>query len=198
MTTERPIPFDGTLTYQHYRDAQRLHCSDRFAVWSVIAFGATLAVIATVLSIQAGEGPWLPLGAIGLTAFFLAMLGVREWSFRKTWKSHKLLRGRMQGALTEDGLVVESDHSSARLPWSQLHQWQASPNLLLIYQARNALNILPRELFGSDKDWAAARELAAAKLPSRRNARRWARARDVFIWFSIFGTLLLLWFAYIS
>lgn len=194
--TERAVPFEGVLSYQQYRAAQRVHCNDRRGIWSMIVFFALLAAGAAVLCIRAGEAIWPAVGFLGMDAFILLMLGIRERSFRKTWASHKLLRARVQGVLTEDGLSLEGTHGSGRVPWSELHQWQASPRVLLIYPARNLFNILPREFFGSDEDWIAARELAAANLPFRKNARRWARIRDTFIWLMILGTFLLLWFAY--
>jgi|GEM_PF-1814698 len=198
MMPGREVQFAGALSYQQYRAAQRLHYNDHRGIWSMIVFFAILAVGGAILCIRESEAIWPAFGFVAMDAFILLMLGIRERSFRKTWASHKLLRVPVQGALSEDGLNGESTHGSGRVPWSEIHQWQASPNVLLIYASRNLFNVLPREFFSSDGDWMAARELVARKLPSRKGTRRWARVRDVFIWLMILGAMLLLWFVFRS
>lgn len=196
MTTDRAIPFEGALTYQQFRTGQRLHAGSRLALWAMFGFLATIAIIDGVFAFQGDEALWRPLALVGFAAVFLLVIGFQEWSIRRAWKTHKLAHDRIRGVLDETSLSVEGEVGSARIPWDRLHQWQASSKVLLIYQSNNALHILPRELFGSDEDWAAVRELASRKLPSRRKARRKLLLWTFLIWLVIFVAVLLLWSAY--
>lgn len=193
--TDRSIPFEGALTYQQFRAGQRLHAGSR-QLSGIFGFFVVVFIVAAIFAFQEGEPLWRPFGLVGFAALFLLLIGLQEWSIRRAWKTHKLAHERMRGALDETSLSVESEYGSARIPWDQLHQWHASSNVLLIYQSNNALHILPRELFGSDEDWNAARELVSRKLPSRRKARRKLRLWTFLIWLAIFVVVMLLWSAY--
>jgi len=196
MTTERPIPFEGALTYKQFRAGQRLHGGSQLALLGIFCFLAVVFVVSAIFAVVEGEPIWRPLGLLAFAAVFLLLIGLQEWSIRRAWKTHKLAHDRIRGVLDETSLSVEGEVGSARIPWDRLHQWQASSKVLLIYQSNNALHILPRELFGSDEDWAAAQELASRKLPSRRKARRKLLLWTFLIWLMIFVVVLLLWSAY--
>jgi len=156
--TDRPIPFEEALSYQQSRAGQRLHTASRLGLWVLFGFMAVVFILSAVFAFQEGEPLWRPLGLLGLAVFFLSLIGLQEWSIRRAWKTHKLAHERMRGVLQETGLSLEGEYGSTRIPWDRLHQWQASSKVLLIYQSSNALHILPREPFGPDEDWTAARK----------------------------------------
>jgi len=192
MTTERPIPFEGALTYQQFRAGQRLHGGSQLALLVIFCFLAVVFVVSAIFAVVEGEPLWRPLGLLAFAAVFLLLIGLQEWSFRRAWKTHKLAHDRMRGTLDETNLSIEAEHSSSHIPWDRLHQWQANSKVLLIYQSTNAVHILPRELFESDEDWIAARDLASRKLPSRRKARSKSRLWNLLIWLAIFLVVVLL------
>ncbi len=188
----RPISFEGALTFAQYYAGLRMHYGSRLLNWIGIGVFAALAVIAGIAAIR-DPGATLEFAIYLVVAAFLSMfLVVQEWSIRRNWRTNKLIQDRLEGVLDDQGLAVETERGSVRLPWDQLHQWQASPSHLLIYQSTDSFHILPRDFFSSEEDWNAARELAASKLSSRRRWKRRLHLWTVLVWIVVLVVLVVL------
>lgn len=157
----------------------------RLLLWTMTVVSALIGLGLGALLPRLGEPLWPALVALGLAGFFLLTLGLIEWSLRRGWKSHTLLREGTRGTLASDGISMEGELGSARVPGDRFYQWAASPSVLLIYQSTALFHLLPREFFATDEDWSAAGELVAARLPSRRQRRRWRRWLSALLWIAV-------------
>lgn len=167
MSPDPEIPYQGSLRYEDYRRAIRLHGAGVFPVWLpaglLIAVAALLAGLLHLMQADL----WPAFAVLGVFGFLLLVLALRTWLVRKSWHTHKLAREPRRGTLSAEGLSVDSEHASARIPWDRLHQWKGSDHLLLVYESSHLFHILPRGFFAGDDDWRAATDLVAARLPSR-------------------------------
>jgi len=106
-----------------------------------------------------------------LIAWFLAfaiflIVGPRG-AITKIWQNAPLLHQRVDGTISEDGVVWKTPSGQLNLSWDKFIAHRRRADVLLIYTSLNAALILPRSYFANDSDWSAANDLAARKVKAR-------------------------------
>ncbi len=153
------IPFEGTLTYEDFLHAQRLHAGMRG--------GYVLpAIVVTIASLLIGLMAWdrprltpATLLAFSVPLVVLALLVVRRYSYRQMWTASKLNGQPMMGHISDVGVELRLPILEARMTWPAYLKYKADDELLLIYQQPAMFNLFPRRFFRDDADWQASREL---------------------------------------
>lgn len=157
-----PIEFEGVISMEDFVRAQRMHFRSTF-VWGVrITLAAVVAAIAVGL---AGGDVWIG-AAVFLTTILLLVALVpwtNGWVWRRMYRRQPGLHERLEGFLGEEGIRYRGALEGA-VPWRMFVRARMDDRTLLIYQAPNLFNLLPRRLFRSDEDWRRARELVREKV----------------------------------
>jgi len=196
MSPEELVPFAGTLSFEQYRRAQRLHLEHNVTRWSVVVPVAVIGLFLVAVNLASQD----PSGSSAFVLLFPLVLLLLRWfeerSYRNTWSSHKLAREPIRGRISEHGLAIQGEHTSADIPWDRLLKWKASDDLLLVYEARNAMHVYPRAFFASEEDWQTARELVAGKLSTPNTSTMWRSVNQLLVWIAVFIVLVLLYLAW--
>lgn len=153
------IPFEGTLTYEDFLHAQRLHAGMRggFALPAIV-----ITIASLLIGLMAWEGPRLTpatLLAFSVPLVVVALLVIRRYSYRQMWTSSKLNGQPMMGHISDVGVELRLPILEARMTWPAYLKYKADDELLLIYQQPAMFNLFPRRFFRDDADWQASREL---------------------------------------
>jgi hypothetical protein len=154
------IGFGGTLTRRDMTKALHTRGLVGFALFWLVIGLLNLAFAAT-----RGEG-WL-VGII-LTAFG-ALLLVMPWFWAaRQLETNALLRAAQTGSADESHIVIESEFGRTDLPWSAFHRMTVSRDVVRLYQANVAFNIISRSFFATDADWDAFCALVRAQPKPKR------------------------------
>jgi hypothetical protein len=154
------IPFEGTLTYEDFLHAQRLHAGARGSML-VPAILCLLWAILMFLSLALQRKPvalweyWF----LGLPVLVVPVLLLRRLRIRRLWASSKLNGQPMAGHISEVGVELRLPILEARMTWSAYLRSKADDDLLLLYQQPATFNMFPKRFFRDDADWRACREL---------------------------------------
>ncbi len=145
------IEISGQPCIEDYLHAQFLHLRN----WkSLVVLGAALAVIIW-LCIQAypRQGLWafLPLGV------FPVLLGVSFIILRgrivKVWKQEPLAQEPVTGTVTAAELRLRGQSWKSTKAFRDFTRYQMGSDLIVLYEGRRAMRILPRRYFHSEADW---------------------------------------------
>ena len=180
------IHFQGQLDRDLYLRAARSHIAAKSTVVATVGalvFGALFRPFV----------PWLGWTLLGLGALTLGLMVFVEVQLRKSWRTYKLGPEPFRGTLSDEGFELVTDRGSFCTSWDCFYQWEATASELLIYHSNTMFHILARSFFAGDEDWTAARELVAAKLPSKRRVEMRGKVWLLIAWIVVFIAVILLW-----
>lgn len=187
------IHFKGRLDRDLYLRAARSDMATKSTLLGAVValvFGALLQPFVPSLG-------WI---LLALGALIVVLRVIVELQLRKSWRTDKLGPEPFRGTLSEEGFELVTDHGSSSVSWDRFYQWKATESELLVFTSDATFHILARSFFAGDEDWTAARELVAAKVPSKRRVERrgtvWNTVVLIVLWIAAFVTVVLLWQAY--
>ena len=135
-----------------YIQAQKLHLRAR-PVFKMIFIIVCLIVICcmglAILNLISGGSSLKSLGISSAVILYLLFLFLyflpRRW--KRLYAQSKLLQAEVSYSFREDALIVESEKGNCTIQWSDYHKWKVDDNQILLYQADNIFNIVPKRIF---------------------------------------------------
>lgn len=144
---DRTIAF--TLTSDDYVAAQQLYLRGRYS-------HPLMRVLLAILGILFLTGLFLPTGdaffnalMVGAGAGGLAMVPFSYYVFmprraRKLYDQQKTLHQPIEAVWSETGYDARSGETRGNVVWSDYHKWAADDKIVLLYQADNLFQMVPR------------------------------------------------------
>ncbi|WP_392535214.1 YcxB family protein [Nostoc sp. C117] len=108
----------------------------------------------------------LPNLLIVVVAYFATYV-IRYFLIKRTWNSQPNLKNEISVETSDEELKITTPLSESKMQWSGYTHWRETPNLFMVYQSRNCLNMFPKRAFISDEQANEFRELLRAKLPNK-------------------------------
>src|SRR5512140_640746 len=183
------IQFDGTSTKKDFLAFYRLVNSplagndllrlDAWLIWLMLGIFllATAAAELWVAGVVTGAATF---GVLGLFALWSAA----RLHPAAMWNSSTLMRMRVQGRISEDGIQYLQQATGHVRKWDSFHGYGVYGDVIgLVLDARNNLTPFYRSFFKTDADWLAFKDLVARQLPEthRVTAPRLALALRILI-----------------
>lgn len=159
------IPFEGTLAFEDFLHAQKLHGGVRGGpILPAIIIGLSAIGLALSLGFQRHLTFRWEYAFLAVPLVVVAALYLRRFRYRRMWASSKLNAQPMMGHISEVGVEVRLPILEARMTWHAYLKFKADDDLLLIYQQPGMFNLFPKRFFRDDADWRACRELVEQQL----------------------------------
>ena len=159
--TAAKVKYEGFITQELFAKAQHLHVGKwRLLLW-------LFPVLMTVWSLVFLQDSLTSVLVFGVSCLFpvvLSRISARQW--RRIHRESPYLQEPVNATLTDEGIEFLTATSSGVLPWSRFIKMKESDDLVLLYQAPNLFNIVPKEFFASPQQWADARALVHLKIQS--------------------------------
>jgi hypothetical protein len=157
-----PIELEGLISAEDYVRAQRLHHRSGFAWVIRIVLVVMILGIAGLLAVN---GAFLGATAVASVLLLFAVAPwVDPWRWRRMYRRQPGLHEPVRGELGDEGIGYRSPFGEGLLPWRFVVKARMDDRTILVYQAPNLFNLLPRGLFASDDEWRRARELVREKV----------------------------------
>ncbi|MDF3130304.1 YcxB family protein [Kiritimatiellaeota bacterium B1221] len=155
----------GQISEKDYVAAQWLHLRLR-PVFRVLGFLLlVLWVVALCGKFSQGFENTVDYVFAFITFYMLLLFGFsipRKW--KRIYRNYKLIQAPFEWVFTKERIFSKTAHSEAYVDWDAFIKWRVGKKYVLLYQASNLMNIIPKEGFVSDEDFAAALELFKEKL----------------------------------
>jgi hypothetical protein len=161
------LRYRGRIDRQLFLKAHLVHLAARWwvSVLILVLFPVLMGVLAFSRSFE-GVDPWWVSGW-SLT-FPIVMVALQYWQWMRLYRRSAWLADPIEGELSDEGMTIRYANASSDLKWELFARARRSQDLLLLYQAPHAFNILSRKFFDSEEEWHRAVDLVKARLgPSR-------------------------------
>ncbi len=99
------------------------------------------------------------------TVYCVLMFGFfipRKW--KKTYREYKLIKEPFEWGFAEDKILSKTERGEAFLEWDVFIKWREGKKFILLYQASNMMNIIPKDGFESEEDLNGAMKLFREKI----------------------------------
>lgn len=159
----------GQVTEKDYVASQWLHLRPRpiFKILLTLLLVLLMWVMGIAIHQWLNGKGWEPAvgWVFGGILYFALILGVvRPYKFRKIYRESKLLHDPFEWEFSDQGLVCKSVKGEARLSWDDFLKWREGKDLILLYQNRALMNILPKRGFESPESLEATLTLIRKKM----------------------------------
>jgi hypothetical protein len=88
--------------------------------------------------------------------------------FRRALKKHPQFNQTLNWVFNEDGLKLETEHSSLSADWRLYLKTYTVPDGFLLYPQKRAFNWIPRSAFQSDEDARVLEDILARKTRNKK------------------------------
>ncbi len=160
------VEYEGRISEEIWMQSQRLHMGRRRwlisflfpVIMTLFAWVDTPAISASLL--------WI---VFAICCSFPPLL----WYFmtrniRKVFRTAPYLKEPVRAALTDEGIAWENSNGSGVIPWKNFIFRKETGDLVLLYQATNLFNVIPREFFSSEDSWRDARAVIEQRVPKKK------------------------------
>jgi len=165
------VPFNGRLSKSDYLRAMRLNLRPRTS--AILAYAIFLAIMLVGCAVKIAQGeaitylPGMLMVLLFPVMYFLLPLKIAN----DNWNTHKLIREPYEGEASPAGVRIKSAVGEATLPWDSYFASRMTPSIVILYQSKTIVHMLPRTLFASDADWEGFRALVRAHAPGAPRGR---------------------------
>jgi len=88
-------------------------------------------------------------------------------SWKKIYTQHKILHKPFEVEVTEQSFNTYSEYGTGVIPWADFHKWRENEKVLLLYQANNLMNIIPKRIFTAEEEQTLRTHLALTLGPAK-------------------------------
>jgi hypothetical protein len=162
MESIRRIQYGGLIYPELFAKAQRLHAGK----WRLVAPWFFPVAMTAVMSTQNSEVSIFVLAIVFVIGCVFPLIFWRwtERQWRSVHRRSPYLSEDINCTVTDLGIEFTSSAAAGLIKWASFIKVKELPDLLLLYQAPNLFNIVPREFFASTADWEYTRELIRARV----------------------------------
>jgi hypothetical protein len=144
------IAFAGTLSLEEFGRVQQA----LLPAWMRWYVAAPILALAFFVSTGAATDAFSLMFDVGATAAALVMIRLVSRRYRKrAWLQAAQIVGRVQGAISADGIDWVTDRSTSRYEWAKIVEVRHADELTLAFYAPRHAFYFPRSFFDSDAAW---------------------------------------------
>ena len=146
-----------TISEIDYIQAQRLHSQLRPLFRILIRLLLVLFICKILLSfVDYFNGNSFEVSSCFFVAFIIYVVLLKFFivpsRLRKLYAQSKLLQMEVVYSFNKEAFLSKSENGNTILNWPNFHKWKSDKNLILLYQADNVFNIIPKRIFGSESE----------------------------------------------
>ena len=155
------LQFEGSLTERDFTNAARL--SAKVTLKQVFLLCGVIGVLAGLGAYPSHGGKGL---LFGLPALLLPVLVVwmTQVIARRQWKSSPLSQSLLRGWASDEAVHFQHGLAEATINWRAFAGYQATADLVMLFQNSQSYNLFSRNLFANDDDWQRFRGLVESKI----------------------------------
>lgn len=167
------MKFEYRLTIKDFKEANRVHATKGILQYLLILGGflvlISLLPLITQVNVSLQEILWSVLlpNLVFFSLAYLMIYFIRQIIIKRTWDSQPSLRHEISVETSDEWVKITTTLSEAKMQWSFYTHWRETPNLFMVYQSRNCLNMFPKRAFSSDEQANEFRELLGNKIPNK-------------------------------
>ena len=137
--------------------------------WWIISLvlGTGGILLGLYLFIKVPNSP-APVVVILAGLYFILRYWITGLQFRRALKKHPQFNDTLNWVFNEEGLKLETEHSSLSADWKLYLKTYTVPDGFLLYPQKRAFNWIPRSAFRSDEDVRVLAEILARKTRNKK------------------------------
>ncbi|MDQ7779225.1 MAG: YcxB family protein [Planctomycetota bacterium] len=148
------------ISEDEFLDAHNL-VQGRVPFYSALCFGLLLSYLlrTTLGHTREPDGArlevWVPVALVSLLLFFALLTRTQKRQARAVYREQKSLRETISMTFDNEDVEWKSDSGHCRMKWDNIVKHKENARLVLVFESRNLMRIVPKRAFESDEELSA-------------------------------------------